>query len=455
MRVKLKFIKVALLVYTIVLVTGAVLLQTALLKNSSVEAALTGNVCDWVTGCCSANTSNGYYIMAYHCNGPLVNGMCNENGQNVGGSFCIPQNFCGSYQLDIMKNGQEACDSKPGVGTCAITKTGNPSQCSGGGSDIGCGKCNTCGHDQAQCEKLTDGSCVWSPTKCSPPSQPKNLTISGSVMCADPGKTPIPIANAKVRVTTGGGAGVANYVTTDANGRYTFNSNSDNNYHTVKLLELPSGNLANGQPYSALSQSNSAINCSNGSVTGCSGSSSYCADNNTRYDQCSLAGNNSTYNKFDFVLTNCTLPNNTSGNISITKTVVGSHGPYHVGDPVAFDIVIRNNGDTTYSNVKFYDSYDSAILQYVSGTVTLSNLPNSRYNLDDLLDVKRSGYLEITNITNKVAQLLPGQYFSIRVNYIVRAPTPNTCNIAFIKPIDEDEKKSQDCVTSENVNTDL
>lgn len=85
------------------------------------------NICNNSTGCCFANsdTVNGTqhcWVEVHKCNGPLVNGRCIVSNPEVHeDSFCIPANFCGSYQLDIK------CDA--GSAGIAITKPGNPATC--------------------------------------------------------------------------------------------------------------------------------------------------------------------------------------------------------------------------------------------------------------------------------------------------------------------------------------
>lgn len=102
--------------------------------NPTLPGGLRGNKCDWGSKCCSANadTIDGAqhcWVEVHKCNGPLVDGKCIvSNPEKHEDSYCIPSNFCGSYQLDIM------CDAgSPGTGTqsnpLAITSTGNPPTC--------------------------------------------------------------------------------------------------------------------------------------------------------------------------------------------------------------------------------------------------------------------------------------------------------------------------------------
>ncbi len=102
--------------------------------NNTNTSNLSGNLCDWGSKCCTANAdtisgSQHCWVEVHKCAGPLVDGKCIvANPEKHEDSFCVPANFCGSYQLDIM------CDAgSPGTGTTskplAITSTGNPPTC--------------------------------------------------------------------------------------------------------------------------------------------------------------------------------------------------------------------------------------------------------------------------------------------------------------------------------------
>ncbi len=92
-----------------------------------------GNSC--AGNCCNANAAGGYSVRQCTCSGLLSNGRCtSSNGtcRDAGASACIPDNFCGSMQLDIIYQNQEAgiAIARNGNGVCttppAITPTAPP-----------------------------------------------------------------------------------------------------------------------------------------------------------------------------------------------------------------------------------------------------------------------------------------------------------------------------------------
>ncbi len=133
---------------------------------------LSGNICSG--RCCSANTSNGFYVQRCTCSGPLVNGRCLENCTNAGGSACIPENFCGSQQLDVRNAAGEAGSGSGGI-ALAIAMNGN-GQCSGGGGGGGACVSDYCaGPDQcfsqggttgAQGTRPSGGNCTTNTVMC-------------------------------------------------------------------------------------------------------------------------------------------------------------------------------------------------------------------------------------------------------------------------------------------------
>jgi hypothetical protein len=101
-----------------------------------------GAVCgaDWNTGstdlkcdgrCCTA-TRAGYAIKVHTCSGPLNNRKCfDETPEIKNGTYCIPENFCGSMQIDLIttSNNREAGEgykSANGNGQCGETQTSTP-----------------------------------------------------------------------------------------------------------------------------------------------------------------------------------------------------------------------------------------------------------------------------------------------------------------------------------------
>ncbi len=69
-------------------------------------SSITGTFC--AGGCCQADASRGLWVQKCTCSGPLSGGKCRNDCGNAGSYACIPTNFCGSMQLDIMTaSGQE------------------------------------------------------------------------------------------------------------------------------------------------------------------------------------------------------------------------------------------------------------------------------------------------------------------------------------------------------------
>ncbi|NDJ75790.1 MAG: hypothetical protein GYB65_05995 [Chloroflexi bacterium] len=88
---------------------------------------LSGNACN--TSCCTANadvspTMQHCWLEVHHCDGPLVDGRCIVAAPVIYEDvFCIPEDFCGSYQVDVV------CESGPAGSDLAITSNGEPPFC--------------------------------------------------------------------------------------------------------------------------------------------------------------------------------------------------------------------------------------------------------------------------------------------------------------------------------------
>lgn len=107
------------------------LLPTTSIRGARCESVTTGggapsgNACSG--SCCNADTAGGFHVRSCSCGGSLSNGRCDKtNGtcHDAGGSACIPSNFCGSMQLDVVN----ANDQESGI---AIARNGQ-SVCTGG-----------------------------------------------------------------------------------------------------------------------------------------------------------------------------------------------------------------------------------------------------------------------------------------------------------------------------------
>jgi uncharacterized repeat protein (TIGR01451 family) len=142
--------------------------------------------------------------------------------------------------------------------------------------------------------------------------------------------------------------------------------------------------------------------------------------------------------------------------IIIEKTVVGSRS-YFVGDPVSFRVRITNTGQTTFTNVRFYDQYIPTFLRYIGGSAVKST-GESIADINPVLTTRNDGYIEIANVATTALGLLgPGQYYEFTLTLIVNAPTfnSNTCNVAYVTTPGLPDRMDDDCIVSRNRDTDL
>ncbi len=149
-------------------------------------------------------------------------------------------------------------------------------------------------------------------------------------------------------------------------------------------------------------------------------------------------------------------PQNQTANVVIDKAVVGSSGPYMIGDIVTFRVRITNTGQTTYTSLRFSDQWDATFLNYIGGSAVRST-GQSIADINPVLTTRLSNFIEIANVgATALGNLAPGQYYEFTLRYSVVAPTnPNTCNTAFAQPNGLPTVSDRDCVTSRNIDTDL
>lgn len=252
----------------------------------------------------NCNTQTGY---VFFCpNGFDASGRCLQGEQSIGtfqGGQTVDINpflnrGCGAYQVDFQPPGYPASSGACGAvkytlsgDNCTPTSVG--ADAAGGGSGPGGG------------------------TTVTPPVT-NSLSVTGRVVCQDPGQAAIPMEGVRIRAETELDGDVLSFaVNTNANGTYTLPVSLEdirNRRYTIYVLRLPEGGqLPNGRTYSSLTGA-LATNCDS-SLISCTNSTNpsgnYCNVTNSsdsdRYNSCRLnaSTSNPTYNNFNFTYTNC------------------------------------------------------------------------------------------------------------------------------------------------------
>jgi uncharacterized repeat protein (TIGR01451 family) len=153
---------------------------------------------------------------------------------------------------------------------------------------------------------------------------------------------------------------------------------------------------------------------------------------------------------------NCTRACDWNGRaVTIDKEVLNKE-TYNVGEVANFQIRITNNIDATFNRVQFSDRYNPSYLRLISGYATSSSGKRVD-NLLAVLDVNRSGFIQINNIARNelLGPLTPNGYYDIYLSFIVLNAIDSTCNTGYTKPGDLDEISDRDCLNSRNQDTDL
>lgn len=239
-----------------------------------------------------------------NCNCPTLNPVPGQSGVVCDGTSCCIAGNCGACNNLTVKcvadtsqpSGPLFCEEPCGPSRSDNRQCGDyfgqPTACTNLGG----------GH---KCRLVSNPD--WE--NCEPP-RPADVSVSvtGRVYCQDEGGLAYNIPNATIRLnyntgaSTGGGSVT---VTTDSQGRFTFNETSNRSAYALTVQALPSGEVTPGRLYSQM-QGPIATNCSSGSLIGCSGASSFCSSNNQGYQSCTVANNSSNQN-FDFRYTDCSV----------------------------------------------------------------------------------------------------------------------------------------------------
>lgn len=131
---------------------------------------------------------------------------------------------------------------------------------------------------------------------------------------------------------------------------------------------------------------------------------------------------------------------------------------YRIGEVVTFYIRIGNNGNTTFTTVRFRDRYETQHLSFISASAVKST-GESVPDLTTLFSSHSNGEIIINDLTASVlGDLAPGQYYDITMRFTALTPTPTgdeACNNAYVRPGDLPEQGDLDCVPIENRDTDL
>ncbi len=117
----------------------------------------------------------------------------------------------------------------------------------------------------------------------------------------------------------------------------------------------------------------------------------------------------------------------TNPGVEVIKTLITpSSGQTLVGDPVTFQIVIRNTGDTTLTHLSLDDTYDSSCLAYVTGSAS----PNESSTGADSI--------HWNDLTASFGQdLAPGESFTVTVPFNTVGSCHPTTNAATVDGEDE------------------
>lgn len=144
------------------------------------------------------------------------------------------------------------------------------------------------------------------------------------------------------------------------------------------------------------------------------------------------------------------------------RTMPAPDGAYNVGDIVRFEIDITNVGSVVVDNVRFTDTYNPAMLQFIGGDVSRYNASGvelSRVsNISSIININSNGFIEITDLTTSLGNLNPGDFFRVRLQF--RAMLPGTTTNVAVSQTNEpdgDVETDQDSssVTIFNLDTDI
>ncbi len=155
---------------------------------------------------------------------------------------------------------------------------------------------------------------------------------------------------------------------------------------------------------------------------------------------------------------NCTTQAQLEEGIAIDKRVLEDR-VYQIGEIIRFNIRITNTGQTTFTAVRFRDTWDPTYLRFVGGNARIS----TGATLDSILPYLTSqtnNEIVINDVTDTpLGNLAPGQFFEFTLSFTALAPTPNynpeTCNFAFTSTPTLPEVSDNDCIPIQNRNTDI
>lgn len=163
----------------------------------------------------------------------------------------------------------------------------------------------------------------------------------------------------------------------------------------------------------------------------------------------------------------CRLPSNTSSatcqpqevippNYKIEKVLEGNQGPFNIGELVTFRVRITNIGQTTLTNVRFRDVYNSNYITYVGGSAIKSS-GGSISDINPHLTLKINGEIQIANVASSsvLGSIAPGNYYEFTLKFIAKAPTSSTCNVGYADLPDLPEISDDACLPIKNIDTDL